>query len=373
MYHQERREKAGEAAAAATQEGPSAATARQTLEQEASSTAAQSAAPQEGALIGSQQGTGSLGKIQQGFTKTTERIGKTLDRGRAAAASSAQFVRSAWSSSPEWNRNTAKPDWPEQPGQTDTASDIASAAASAAASQAQPAAESDTLTADVAAGGASVPVRTGPQGTVDVEAATSLTFALDGNPAHGKQLLSSFRLHGVTTPSILSTLRGPTPHDLGVLPHWAGAPPFVGSPYFTASGVVIPGAGIASLAGYTGRSASQYSPAEHGSDWDTPDISRGLGCHADPSQQGWQPGDTNDRLSSSRQLSEGLASDQPTPTAFSGRPGRGRMGVVNGREDTLVEPKYTPGVPPPPRGTLQISATAGVMFLAAYTKSALMP
>ncbi|KAL0047976.1 hypothetical protein WJX82_004829 [Trebouxia sp. C0006] len=29
-----------------------------------------------------------------------------------------------------------------------------------------------------------------------------------------------------------------------------------------------------------------------------------------------------------------------------------------GREDMVVEPKYTPGVPPPPRGTLQISATA---------------
>ena len=353
-----------EAAAAATPEVPSAATARQTLEQEASSTVA---APQEGALVGSQQGTGSLGKIQQGFTKTTERIGKTLDRGRAA---SAHFVRSAWSSSSEWNHNTAKHGWPEQPDRADSAS----ATASATVSQAQPPTESDTLTAEVAAGRPPPPVRTGPQGTVDVEAAASLTSALDGNPAHGKQLLSSFRLHGVTTPSILATLSGPTPYDLGVLPQGAGAPPLVSNPHFTASGLVVPGAGAASLAGYTGQSAIHYSPAEHGSDRDTPDISRGLGGpHADPSQQGCQPGETNDRLSASRQLSEGLASDLPTPTAFSGRPGRGRMGVVNGREDALVEPKYTPGVPPPPRGTLQISATAGVLFLPAYANKLLMP
>ena len=373
MYHQQRRERSAEAAAAIAQEGSSAATERQPHEQQAFPSAAQSAAGQERALAGSQQGTGPLSNIQQGLTRTTERIGKTLDQGRAAAdrarASSAQFVRSAWSSSSEWNHNTTEPDWPEQPGQGDsasnTASNTASNSASTTASQAQPAESTESLNAEaVAACGPPLSSQEGSGGTAGVDPAVSLASVLDDLPAHAKQLLSSFRLHSVSTPSILSTLCVPITHDLGVLPQAAALD--VVNAQFTASGVAVPGVDTALIAGYTSQSASLFGPAEHpngehGSAWDIPDISRGpWGGHADPSQPGYQPGESIDRLSSVRQLSEGWPSDQPNPPAFVGRAGRGRMGAVSGREDTLVEPKYTPGVPPPPRGTLQISATAGV-------------
>ena len=362
MYHQQKREKS---AAAVAQDSSSAATERQPHELEAVSTAAQSAAGQERAFAGSQQGTGPLSKIQQGLTRTTDRIGKTLEQGRAAAdrarASSAHFVKSAWSSSSEWNRNPTEPDWPEQPSQVDSASTTASNTAA----QAQPAEDTGTLTAEAVAASHPPPsAQEGPGSTVGIDPAASLTSAIDVSPAHAEQLLSSFRLHSISTPSILSTLSVPITHNLGVLPQPAALN--FGSAQFTASGVIIPGAN--SVAGSVSQLAGQYSPAEHssgehGSDWDTPDISRGpqQGGHADPSQQGTQPGESMDKLSSSKQLSEGLLNDQLAPMAFSGRLGRGRMGAVNGREDTLVEPKYTPGVPPPPRGTLQISATAGVL------------
>ena len=369
MYHQQRRERSAEAATRTAQEGSAAATERQPHEQQALPSAAQSAASQERTLAGSQQGTGPLSKIQQGLTRTTEQIGKTLDQGRAAAdracASSAQFVRSAWSSSSEWNRNTTEPDWPDQPGQVDSASNTASDADSNTASQAQPAEGSDSINDEaVAACCPPLSSQEGSGGTSGVDSAVPLTSALDGVSAHAQQLLCSFRLHSVSTPSILSTLSVPITHDLGVLPQAAALE--VSSAQFTASGVTIPGADTAFIAGYTGQSASLYSPADHssgerGSDWDTPDVSRGpWGTHADPSQVGSQH-EVIDRLSSVRQLSEGLPSDQPNPPGFSGRPGRGRTGVLSGREDTLVEPKYTPGVPPPPRGTLQISANAGVL------------
>ncbi|KAL0030394.1 hypothetical protein WJX79_000988 [Trebouxia sp. C0005] len=54
----------------------------------------------------------------------------------------------------------------------------------------------------------------------------------------------------------------------------------------------------------------------------------------------------------------GILPADPGPSASSSRAARSRAGSVVGREDMVVEPKYTPGVPPPPRGTLQISATA---------------
>ena len=362
MYHQ--REETS--AAAAAQDSSSAANERQSHELEALLNAAQSAAGEERACVESQQGTGPLSKIQKGLTRTTDRIGKTLDQGRAAAdrarASSAHFVKSAWSSSSEWKRNTTEPDWPEQPGQVDSASTTASNTAA----QAQPAEDTDSLTAETIAASHPPPsAQYGPAGTVGIDPAVSLTSGLDVTPAHADQLLSSFRLHSVSTPSLLSTLSVPITCDLGVLPQPAALS--LGSAQFTASGMIIPRANTASVAGSISQPAGQYSPAEHssddhGSDWDNPDISRGPGGgQADPSQQGSQPGESIDKLSSSKQLSEGLLSDQLTPTAFSGRLGRGRMGAVNGREDTLVEPKYTPGVPPPPRGTLQISATAGVL------------
>ena len=360
MYHQQRRENSAETAAVSAQEGWSAAAERH--EPEASSAAAESAAGREGAYTGSQQGSGPLSKIQQGLTRTTKQIGKTLDQGRAAAdracASSAQIVRSAWSSCSEWNHNTIEPDWPEQPGQFNSASNTASNTAS----KAQPVEGTDSLTAEAVAASHPPPsAQAGSGGAVGVDPAVSF----DGLPAHAKQLLSSFRLHSVSTPSILSTLSDPTTHNLGVLPQPAALS--VASAQFTASSMTIPEADAAFVAGCNGHSPSLNSPGEsssgeHGSDLDTPDVSRDpWGGHADPSQQGPQPTESIDKLSSSRQLSEGLLSDQLTPTPFSGRLGRGRMGAAGGREDTLVEPKYTPGVAPPPRGTLQISATAGVL------------
>lgn len=363
MYHQQRREKSAEAAAATAQEGSPAATERQQHDQQAVSTAAQSAANQEGVFAGSQQATGPLSKIQQGLTRTTQRVGKTLDQGRAAAdracASSAHFVKSAWSSSSEWNHNSTEPDWPEQPGQVNSAGSTASDAASEAIS----AEGTDSLTAEATT--TSHPPSSAQEesaGAVSVDPAASL----DDEPAHAEQLLSSFRLHSVTTPSILSTLNVPMTHNLGVLPQPAAID--FASARFAASGLTIPGAGTAFVADCISQFPGQYSPAEpsdgeHGSDWDTPDISRGAwGGHADPSVLGSQPGESIDKLSSVKQLSEGLPSDQLHPPGLSGRLGRGRMGAVSGREDTLVEPKYTPGVPPPPRGTLQISATAGVLL-----------
>ena len=371
LYHQPKPEDSAEAeGAAAAHIDCSAAqqrSERQVHEENATSNAAQSVTSREGALVESQQSGSPMSQIQQGLARTTEQIGKTLDQGKAAAgrarASSAHFVRSAWSSSSDWNHDTTEPDWPAQPatpGQADSACNTGS--------QAPPAEPNSVQAEAVASVNPPLPTQEESGGSIAVGPAVSPTAVSDGLPAHAKQLLSSFRLHSVTTPSILATLSVPINHDLSVLPQQQHVAAFTTmSAQFAQSGIVIPGADSASAAGCSSQSSGQCKPDEHlsfnqRSDWDPADVSKGPWGATDPSTQGTQPAEFGDRLSSFKQLAEGgMPSDQATPT-FSGRPGRGRMGAANGRDDTLVEPKYTPGVPPPPRGTLQISATAGAVW-----------
>lgn len=359
MYHHQKQSNSLDAAT----HQRSAATEKKTLEQGTTSNALQSDETQAGGLVGLEQGGSPLGKIKQGLARTTQRIGQTLDQGRAAAdrarESSVQFLRdrsSAWSSSePDWKQNPSKADWPAPPatlGYADSACNTASQALTA---------DSGSTNADAAAD--SRPALSQHQeetaeDAVAVDSTVPETAAPEGIHPHAEQLLSSFRLHSASQPSILSSLSMPITQNAPL--HQTGAALSAGHVYCTESGIPIP---KADTAGGIAQSTGQLNPAEHasydqGSDWDATDVSKGLRGVTDPLQAS-QSADSSDRPSSPKQPLEGVLGDPLPPVASSGRLGRVRMGGANGREDAVLEPKYTPGVQAPPRGTLQISATAG--------------
>ncbi|KAL3160063.1 hypothetical protein ABBQ38_009778 [Trebouxia sp. C0009 RCD-2024] len=358
MYHHQKQSNSLDAAT----HQRSAATEKKTLEQGTTSNALQSDETQAGGLVGLEQGGSPLGKIKQGLARTTQRIGQTLDQGRAAAdrarESSVQFLRdrsSAWSSSePDWKQNPSKADWPAPPatlGYADSACNTASQALTA---------DSGSTNADAAAD--SRPALSQHQeetaeDAVAVDSTVPETAAPEGIHPHAEQLLSSFRLHSASQPSILSSLSMPITQNAPL--HQTGAALSAGHVYCTESGIPIP---KADTAGGIAQSTGQLNPAEHasydqGSDWDATDVSKGLRGVTDPLQAS-QSADSSDRPSSPKQPLEGVLGDPLPPVASSGRLGRVRMGGANGREDAVLEPKYTPGVQAPPRGTLQISATA---------------
>lgn len=357
-YHQQKQNKSVEAAAA--HECSSAVNERQGNEPETISAAAQSDDTQAEAWVGSEPG-GPLSKIKQGLARTTRRIGETLEQGRAAADrardSSTQFIRnrsSAWSSSSsEWKHNPSKPDWPAQLATLDHADST-----SKTASQAPPADSDSAIAQAIAATHLPLPEQATAGGPGASDPAVDPAAAPDGTHPHAEQLLSSFRLHSGAQPSILSSLSVPLAQDLPL--HQNGVALSLGHTYCRESGILIPEADTSACIGQSigSHNPVEFASSDHGSDWDATDVGRG-----DLSQVS-QPADFNDRPNSPKQAQEGLPSDQPIPTPPSGRLGRVRMGAGSGREDALVEPKYTPGVQAPPRGTLQISATAGAVHAA---------
>ena len=363
MYHQQHHDSLVEAAAPEPLQAPHGQAADETQPD-----ANQSAVP-----LGSQQHGGPVHQIQQGFAMTRQRFGKALDQGRAAAdwlrASSAQLVKDrglpwaspqAWSSSTAWKQKQAEPAWPTQPttpGTADSAPNLGSQAQSTEADNIDPVTDNTSMLAN----------EDEPTGLTAVAPAASQPVGVDSISDQAKQLLASFRLHSSFEPSILASLSLPVTPALPLQQQ-----DFLrANTQFTESGIKIPAAASVYVAGGMEWPADPSDPIElssynHAIEVDATNAGRGaegFGTPAwgslDPSQQGSQPVDPHKEApGSNKQLPDGMSPDQPTPTPLA-RPGRGRVGSVSGREDAVVEPRYTPGVPAPPRGTLQISATAG--------------
>ena len=363
VYLQQHHDSAAEAAA---QQVPLPATHGQAADE------TQTDASQPGAPLGSQQHGGPVHQIQQGFAMTRQRFGKALDEGRAAAdrlrASSAQLVKDKglpWSSSSAWKQKQAEPAWPAQPttpGTADSAPNLDSKTQST---------EADSNNIDPVTDNSLLP---GQEESDVPNAAAPAMFqpvGADSISNQAKQLLASFRLHSTFDPSILSSLSLPVAHALPLQQQ-----DFLSAnTQFTESGIKIPGSKSVYFAGGTGWPTDPSDPTglssyDHAIEWDPLNASRGTPgsgtpsrAALDPAQQGLQPVDPHSEgPSSSKQLLDGPSPDQTTPTPL-GRPGRGRVGSASGRDDAVVEPRYTPGVPAPPRGTLHISATAGAVLL----------
>lgn len=307
-------------------------------------------------------------RLQQSLVKARDRISKTLEQGKAEAekfrSSSAKLVRDRglpWASpqnlapSP-WTPSQANPTWPPQPVTPVLHNPLVELSH-------DPAVEATDSTPPLI----SVPL---PQSnateslaktsSADVqETNTAINEAAEGADlsSEASQLLASFRLHRASEPCVLatfdtvnSTSQGRIQGKLSYAKHSAHA---VQSSVSLPESVIDENADASSLQHRTEYDHDPHQPSAH-DDIIFPDDAEGAG--ASQLQIGDPLGDMTDP-----KQQRGILPADPGTSASSSRLARSRAGSVGGREDMVVEPKYTPGVPPPPRGTLQISATAGTV------------
>ena len=306
-------------------------------------------------------------RLQQSLAKARNRISQTLEQGKAEAerirSSSAKLVRDRglpWASPqnwapPPWAPSQVNPTWPPQP-----VTPILH----------NPSVESSHDPA-VQATDSSPPLIPGPQSnaTESVAQNSSSTDGQDTSSAvdeaaegadlssEAKQLLASFRLHRASEPCVLassdtvnSSRQG---HHQGKLSYAKPCAHAVQSSVHLPGSVIDGNADASNLQHRNEDDLDPHQPSLH-DDIISPDDAEGT--RSSQMQIGDPLGDMTDP-----KQQPGILPADPGPSASSSRLARSRAGSVVGREDMVVEPKYTPGVPPPPRGTLQISATAGTI------------
>jgi len=327
------------------------------------------AAIDTGNMDGSPQPTTWSGnRLQQSLAKARDRISQTLEQGKAEAerirSSSAKLVRDRglpWASPqnwapPPWAPTQANPTWPPQPvtpvlhnSSVESSHDPAFEASDPPPSRTPVPLPQSNATESVAQTSSSIDGH---------ETSSAVDEAAEGADlsSEARQLLASFRLHHASEPCVLTTFDSVNSSRQGnVQGKLSYAKP---SAHAVQSSLSLPESftngdtETSNLQHRTEYDHDAHRPSAH-DDVISPDDAEG--ARAAQLQTGDPVGDMTDP-----KQQPGILPADPGPSASSTRLARSRAGSVVGREDMVVEPKYTPGVPPPPRGTLQISATAGI-------------
>lgn len=317
-------------------------------------------------------------RLQQGLAKTRDRISRVLEQPKATAdrirSSSAQLVKDRglpwdspqnWIPSP-WAPSRFTPTWPAQPATPVVHSSHPDSPHVSSPESAVKAAQSDAPSTPVPSIQRNDSVSPDQDSSADLKTATSA--AAEAAEAAGLsleawQLLASFRLHQAAEPCVLATLKTNGSDRLSSLPPKLS--------YAKTNAHVVPS--NIQLPASVSDTDTAWSSLQHGilHDQDPhqapaydsimlPDDSEGV--TAPHTQNGDQDGVKQDHGVAKQQPGI-IFADQAAPASSSARSARSsRAGSVGGREELMVEPKYTPGVPAPPRGTLQISATAGILL-----------
>lgn len=316
-----------------------------------------------------------VNRLQQGLAQTRDRIARVLEQPKATAdrirSSSAQLVKDRglpwnspqnWVPSP-WTPARFTPTWPAQPAKSvmhsshpdsphvSSPEPAVKAAQSDASSTPEPLTQShDGVSSD----------QNSLAGSKTATAAAAEAAEAAGLSVEAWQLLASFRLHQAAEPCVLATL------DCNGNDRLSSLPPKLSyaktNAHIVQSNMQLPASvsdadtvGSSLQHGILHDQDPHQAPAHDGTM--LPDDSEGV--TAPHTQIGDQDGVKQDHGLAKQQ--PGITpADQAAPASSSARSARSRAGSVGGREELMVEPKYTPGVPAPPRGTLQISATAGI-------------
>ena len=308
-------------------------------------------------------------KLQQSLAKAKDRISQTLEAGKAEAerirSLSAKLVRDRrlpWASPqnwapPPWAPSQANPTWPPQPvtpvlhnPSVESSHDPAFEASDPPPSRTPVPLPQSNATESVAQTSSSIDGQ-------DTSPAVDETAECADLSSEARQLLASFRLHHAFEPCVLTTFDSVNSsrqgHVQGKLSYAKPSAHAVLSSVHLPESVTSGDSDASSLQHRSECDHDAHQPSAH-DDVISPDDTEGT--RAAQLQTGDPLGDVTDP-----KQQPGILPADVGPSASSSRLARSRAGSVVGREDMVVEPKYTPGVPPPPRGTLQISATAGTI------------
>ena len=306
-------------------------------------------------------------RLQQSLAKARDSISQTLEAGKAEVdrirCTSAKLVKDRglpWASPqnwapPPWAPSQVNPTWPPQPVTPVLHNPLAESSHDPAVEAADP---TPPLT----------PVSLPQSNATESAAQTSSSInCQDTSPAvdeaaegtnlssEARQLLASFRLHRASEPCALATFdtvnTSRQGHIQGKLSYAKPSAHAVQSSVSLPESVISGDTDASSLQHRTDYDHEPHQPSAHEDIISQDDAA---GARASQLQIGDALGDMTDP-----KQQPGIPPADIGPSASSFRLARSRAGSVVGREDMVVEPKYTPGVPPPPRGTLQISATAG--------------
>ena len=324
-------------------------------------------------MQGSAEPIGRSGnRLQQSLAKARDRISQTLEAGKAEAEQirslSAKLVTDRglpWASPqnwapPPWAPSQVKPTWPPRPvtpvlhnPSVESSHDPAVEASDPTPPLTPVPLPQSNATESVAQTSSSIDGQ---------ETSSAVDEAAEGADlsSEARQLLASFRLHHASEPCVLAAFDSVNSsrqgHVQGKLSYAKPSTHAAQSSVHLPESVIDGNTDASSLQHRNEDDLDAHQPSAH-DDITSPDAAEGT--RAAQLQTGDPLGDLIDP-----KQQPGILPADPGPS--SSRLARSRAGSVVGREDMVVEPKYTPGVPPPPRGTLQISATAGTIVTLYY-------
>ena len=297
-------------------------------------------------------------RLQQEVARARDRLAQTLSQGQVTAdrfhESAAKLIMDRglpwksphnWAPSP-WDPPQTTPTWPPQPVTPVTHDSFSDTPAKPELMAAQSAAELVPLpqnTPEVSSQDSAV-------ATEEAAEAETEAVAVSAAPRDSNHLLDSFRLHNVTEPCVLSTLQKPISNSLPSL-HFTGD-----SAHALQSSIQVPRSELIADDALLEAAHQDGFWSDHEQPTPTAKSSQGDAQGVYAAQEHTAETSSDRQASSISKQPGGLPADQ---ASASPKLAWGRAGSVGGRDDMVVEPKYTPGVPAPPRGTLQIAATAG--------------
>lgn len=309
-----------------------------------------------------------VNRLQQGLAKARRRLTNTLDNSKAAAekmrSSSAKLIKDMglpwdspqnWVPSP-WSPSQITPSWPAQPVTPVQRNSSADSSAAFSAQSAQAAAEvppvhksRDPLSDQDSSGDTPEAAMAG----ADAPSAVAVS-------QKAQHLLASFRLHTINQPCVLATLDAPISSSLPSMQDIFASTGESASA--VQSTIQIPGSDAVVVSQGEPPHTDPHHDADCISNPEQNPTYDGTATPSDPDIAQKRVGETHAGEVSYGKQESNMMSSEPAAPASSSRLARTRSGSPGGREEMVIEPKYTPGVPAPPRGTLQISATAGAAF-----------